>query len=322
MNQPRVIAIDDGNRNIKTQGYTFPAGFMDSEHLPSLGGDTIVYQDKEYTLVDERMPQKNDKTTDDSYIILTLAGIAKELCSDMDALSCITQKECLDVVLLTGLPPSHYKEMASRYAAYYKGSGERIDFVFNSIPFSVRIKDVYVYPQAFAAALTIRDKVKESKIVNIVDFGGYTVDLLQLTDFKPDMKVCTSLYGGVNTLFERINEVSRSKGKQNIPDVIIEGILLREQATLHDASTERVELVQSHASKFAREILLKVSQAGLDLVEHRTVFVGGGSILLREHIENTGLITKPIFVDNVRANVEGYQLLYENRKAVRPQRDS
>jgi len=39
--------------------------------------------------------------------------------------------------------------------------------------FSIRIKDVYVYPQAFAAALTIRDKVKESKIVNIVDFGGH-----------------------------------------------------------------------------------------------------------------------------------------------------
>jgi len=247
---------------------------------------------------------------------------ALQLSGDMDALSCIPMGECLDIVLLTGLPPAHYKEMAARYAAYYKGTEERIDFTFNSMPFSIRIKDVYVYPQAFAAALTIRDKVKESKIVNIVDFGGYTVDLLQLTDFKPDMKVCTSLYGGVNTLFERINEVSRSKGKQNIPDAIIEGILLREQATLHDASAERVELVQAHVNKFARDSLLKVSQAGLDLTEHRTVFVGGGSILLREYIEKTGLVAKPIFVDNVRANVEGYQLLYENRKTVRPQRDS
>ena len=318
----KVIAIDDGNRNIKILNRTFPASYVESEHLPQLGRDTLGYQGKEYTLVDNRMPQKNDKTADECYKILMLAAIGMELSDDMDTVMAVPPGECLDVVLLTGLPPVHYKEMAARYAAYYKGSGEQIDFTFNSIPFSVRIKEVCVYPQAFAAALTVRDKVKESKIVNIVDIGGYTVDLLQLTDFKPDMRVCTSLYSGVNTLFERINEVCRSKGKQDIPDTIIEGILSREQATLHDASNERVELVQAHASHFARDLLFKVAQVGLDLTEYRTVFVGGGSILLREHIENAGLVSKPIFVDNVRANVEGYQLLYNKVSAARAKSES
>ena len=57
----------------------------------------------------------------------------------------------------------------------------------------------------------------------------------------------------------------------------------------------------------------KVSEAGLDLLENRTVFVGGGAILLKEYIKKTRLVTKSIFVDNVHANAEGYQLLYENR---------
>jgi plasmid segregation protein ParM len=136
------------------------------------------------------------------------------------------------------------------------------------------------------------------------------------------MKVCTSLYSGANNLFNQINEVSRSKGKQNIPDAIIEGILLREPTTLHDASSERIELVQTQADRFARELLLEISNDRLDLTEYRTVFVGGGSILLKEHIEKTGLVSKPIFVDNVRANVEGYHLLYENLNPTHTQKEA
>jgi plasmid segregation protein ParM len=60
--------------------------------------------------------------------------------------------------------------------------------------------------------------------------------------------------------------------------------------------------------------LLNIAQEGIDLNENRTVFVGGGSILLRKYIEKSGMVAKPLFINNIRANVEGYQLLYNNRK--------
>ena len=160
MDKTKVIPIDHGNRNIKTINFTFPASYVESKHLPSIGGDILIRQDKEYVFVDMRMPQQNDKTIDESYFNLTLAAIGKELANDMNTLQCSSSGKCLDIVILAGLPPLHYKTMASRYLNYYKGSGEQIDFVFNNISFSIRIKDVYMYPQAFAAALTVRDKVK------------------------------------------------------------------------------------------------------------------------------------------------------------------
>jgi len=58
------------------------------------------------------------------------------------------------------------------------------------------------------------------------------------------------------------------------------------------------------------------------LVENRTVFVGGGSILLKKYIKESGIIADPFFVHDVRANAKGYQLLYDNRKSTQTQSSS
>ena len=63
MNQSKkVVSIDHGNRHIKTINHVFPASYVDTGHLPSFGGDTLKYLNREYTLTDQRMPQKTDKT--------------------------------------------------------------------------------------------------------------------------------------------------------------------------------------------------------------------------------------------------------------------
>jgi len=315
-NQITVIAIDHGNRNIKTQNHVFPASFIESGHLPSIGRDTLTYKGKEYTIADQRMPQKNDKTIDESYFIMTLFAIGKELVDDKN---CYSKSGCIEIELLAGLPPLHCKGFGERYKEYYKSSDKQIHFEFNKIPLTVHIKDVLIYPQAYAGAVTIHDEIKTHKTINIIDIGGYTVDLLQLTDFKPDMTLCTSLYSGVNLLFQQINEMSRSKGMNDIPDNVIEGILMNDSAIMHDASKKRIELVQENATRFAKELLPKISQTGMDLEENRTVFIGGGSNLLKPFIEKTNIVSKPLFINNVRANVEGYRLLYDNQKVVRNQ---
>ena len=320
MDQEIGIAVDHGNRNIKTSRRIIPSGYRESSHLPIMGVDVLTYGGKEYTLVDQRMAQKNDKTSDDDYFILTLFAVGGELLEDIDALTSTSTGECVEIVLLAGLPPLHCKEMGARFADYFKRDGEPIHFTLNNVSISIRIVDVFVYPQAFAAAITAREHFKDMRTVNIVDIGGYTVDLLQLTNMRPDMSVCTSLYHGANTLFQRINERVRAKGAKNIPDLTIEGILLSDDAVLRDCSSERVDLVRENAEQFAHYVVSEISQAGLDLIENATVFVGGGSILLKDYITRTGLVAKPIFVGDVHANAKGYELLYKNRSAARRQK--
>jgi plasmid segregation protein ParM len=45
------------------------------------------------------------------------------------------------------------------------------------------------------------------------------------------------------------------------------------------------------------------------------VFVGGGSILLREQIKKSKKVISPIFVEKISANAKGYELLYRAAKS-------
>lgn len=44
------------------------------------------------------------------------------------------------------------------------------------------------------------------------------------------------------------------------------------------------------------------------------MFIGGGSLLLREYIVNSGKIGKYIFMEDVCVNAKGYKMLYEIQK--------
>jgi plasmid segregation protein ParM len=115
---------------------------------------------------------------------------------------------------------------------------------------------------------------------------------------------------GVNTLFETINDQMRSKGGRDISNSIIEGILKKDPADLAEYSESRIEAVTSAAVSHAERMLAEIEQKGFDLLEDKTVFMGGGSILLKEYILQAGKAKKPIFIDDVHANAKGYYKLY------------
>lgn len=70
------------------------------------------------------------------------------------------------------------------------------------------------------------------------------------------------------------------------------------------------DLVRRQAKEFVDDLLSTLRERGLELRSGPVVFVGGGSILLRRQIEASGKIRTPIFVDDIRANAKGYELLY------------
>jgi plasmid segregation protein ParM len=290
---------------------------MESGHLPSMGGDVLVYQGKEYTLSGKRMAQKNDKTEDEGFFILTLFAIGKELLENPEYSENLKSWDTVQVELLIGLPPLHYKAMYKRFEKYFTDRESRISFELNNKPLVVEITGAQAFPQAYAAAITVYDQIKDSHMANIVDIGGYTVDCLRLSKMRPDMEVCTSFYMGVNTLFQRINEQVRATGAQNIQDSIIEAILMDDWKIISDYSSSRIELVRSMAQIFCAELLSEVSQTGLDLTENKTVFVGGGSILLKDYLIQTGKAAKAIYVDDIHANAKGYYILHNMATAAK-----
>ena len=310
----RVITIDHGNRLIKSEHHVFPSSFVESKHIPSIGGDVLSYGGKTYTLTDQNLPVFNDKTEDERYFILSLFAIGKELANDAETLRKLTPNEHIKVELLIGLPLLHFEAYRYKFERYFTNRTGVIRYELNGKSYSIQITDAHAYPQAYSAAVTMLDKLRGSNRVNIVDIGGYTVDCLQLIKFKPNMALCTSLYWGVNTLFQSINEQVRATGGMDISNSIIEGILRKDPTDLAEYSEKRINTISASAVSHTERMLAEIAQKGFDFEEDRTIFVGGGSILLNEYIHQTGKVKKPVFVDDVHANAKGYRLLYDMGK--------
>ena len=74
-----LIAIDHGNKQIKTvHTQPFTSGLIQGD-TPGFGTDCLTYQGKYYTLTDQRIPYRRDKTEDERFFILTLFAIAYEI---------------------------------------------------------------------------------------------------------------------------------------------------------------------------------------------------------------------------------------------------
>lgn len=55
-----LIAVDHGNKQIKTNHRTFTSSFCVSSTRPPFGKDVLFYKNKYYTLSDQRIPYMRD----------------------------------------------------------------------------------------------------------------------------------------------------------------------------------------------------------------------------------------------------------------------
>jgi len=243
----KIISIDHGNRMIKTENYSFNASYIESSYLPSLTNEVIDFEGKSYTLAEQNNVVLSDKTVDDRYFILSLFAIAKELIGDGG-----TEQHfggAIDIDLLIGLPLQHYKTLKKTFERYFWDRPMPVHFVYNNNKISINIKSVSSYPQGYAAAISIKDEIEDSSLVNIIDIGGYTVDCLEMEDFIPNMELLSSLNRGVNSLFELINDKLRSNIEKELTYKKIEDILKREKYTL-SYDKKLVDLVTDTTKEF------------------------------------------------------------------------
>jgi plasmid segregation protein ParM len=307
----KIISIDHGNRLIKGETNILPSAFIESDFLPTIGGDVLKYNGRAYTLVDESLPVQNDKSEDERYFVLSLFALGKELAQDAEMVRKLTPHDPINVELLIGLPLQHYETYKKKFERYFTDRIGAIRYEFNGKPFLIRFTGAHAFPQAYAAAITAYDRLKDSRVVNIVDIGGFTVDCLQLNKFKPNMALCTSLYWGVNTLCQSINDRVRGAGGRDISDDVIERILRKESDALSEYSENRINIVTTAAKSHVSRMLAEIAQKGFDLDEDKTVFMGGGSILLKDYIIEANKAKKPIFIDDIHANAKGFRLIYD-----------
>lgn len=296
-----LIAIDHGNKQMKTiHCPPFVSGLAESITKP-FGSDILEYQNKFYTLSNQRIPYKRDKTEDDRFFILTLFGIAEEILAGEGY-----GEEVMRISLAVGLPPAHYGAQNQSFVQYFSNRGIE-KFRYRGKPYAIYIEDVRCYPQAFAAAVTMMDKLIEKPRVLIIDIGGFTADYLMMRSGRADLTVCDSLENGVIVLYNRIRTKANSEFDILLEEADIDGILKSGESTYSPAV---VSLVEKLAQDFVNDLANSLRERMLDLMSGMVVFVGGGAILLRRQIEASRKVGNPLFVEDISANAKGYEFLY------------
>lgn len=143
-----IIAIDHGNYAIKTINHSFVAGLSEHTVKPPMTDEIMEYDGRFWTLTGNRLSYMRDKTQDERYFVLTLFAIAKEL----ESAGRLSAFETID--LAVGLPPEHYGILKNKFAQYFKRTGT-VNFVYKDNPVSIIIRNVCVYPQAYAAVVPL-----------------------------------------------------------------------------------------------------------------------------------------------------------------------
>ena len=194
-----LIAIDHGNKQIKTVNCPpFTSGLRESTTQP-LGDTVILYEGKYYSLMDERIPYRRDKTEDERFFLLSLFAIAREV----EKSGNYSPNAVLPIQLAVGLPPAHYGAQYERFERYFKGRGA-VSFTYNGRPFTILINNVLCFPQAYAAACTMLQRLCDEPRAVVVDIGGFTADYLQIKFGEAQLSACDSLENGVILLYNRI----------------------------------------------------------------------------------------------------------------------
>lgn len=296
-----IIAIDHGNYAIKTVNHTFISGLAEHSTKPPMADEILEYEGRYWTLSGQRISYMRDKTKDERFFILSLFAIAKEL----QSAGCSNPVEQID--LAVGLPPEHYALLKDKFAQYFYKPAP-VKFVYNDRPISVMIRSVKVYPQAFAAIATQKAQLKHHLRLFLVDIGGYTTDVLLLSNGRPDMRFCRSLETGVITMN---NDIIRRVGAlhdMRIEDEHIAAVLSGGETILPEAVKKTI---RESAERHASSILDNLRELQVDLRANPAVFIGGGSLLFQKYIANSPMVMQASFLSNQNANAIGYQALAE-----------
>ena len=294
-----LVAIDHGNYAVKTPHFSFISGLAEHTVKPPLADEVLEYEGKYWTLSGKRLSYMRDKTRDDRYFILSLFAIAKELAA-AGSNSAFEQ-----VDLAVGLPPEHFGMLRERFAQYFRRFGT-INFVYNDKPMSIVIRNVYVYPQAYAAVIPQSGQLLKTLRVFVIDIGGFTTDVLLLRNGKPDLQFCRSLESGVITMNNDIIGKISAQHDMKIEDEHISAVL-QGQETILPEDVKRT--IQEAAQLHAKDILDKLRELQVDLRTNPAIFIGGGSVLFRPLLERTSLVTQASYVEDPKANAIGYAML-------------
>ena len=288
-----LCGLDHGFSTMKTTHAIFDNGVEQLGGEATLSNNTLIYNGKNYKVGEGRLPMMKIKTEDESYFLLTLAGVAKELD--------VYHRQNADVILAVGLPFSRFGQEKKEFRDYLYRKGE-ICFCYSGNDYRIRIKDVMVFPQCYAA---IADRMRMYGAESlIVDIGSKTVDVIHVQKYVPVERESTSIPEALIQCMENIKSSVYQICNKKVNEGIIRQMIVDGDAMIpEDCKT----VIKNGLRGFARGIEAKLSELGFDLEMMPVVYAGGGAMVMKRY--GTIRENHVHYLEDIRANARGYEYL-------------
>lgn len=292
-----VVGIDHGFSMMKTPHATFENGVEKLGGEATLSNNTLIYRGNYYKVGEGRLPLMQTKTENENYFLLTLAAIAKE----MD----IYQQQCANVILAAGLPFSRFgKEKEDFYR--YLLRNEKIQFSYSGREYEIRIIDVFVFPQCYAA---IADKLREYGRENlIVDIGSKTIDVIHTRNYVPVESESTSIPAALIQCMEGIKSNVYQNCNRRLSEDMIQQMILEKDVNI---PTDCKVIIKEGLADFAKGMEAKLAELGFDLEMFTVIYAGGGATLMKNYGTLKGANIN--YLEDIRANAKGYEFLAKQK---------
>ncbi len=292
-----LLGLDNGNKCTKTsEGYIAESGFTKSNSEPISASNLLIYEGKFYSIGGNRLSVQMDKTVNQDTFIMSLPAIA-------DAVNIARIEDKSDVILGVGLPIVNYGTLKKKFREYFLR--QDVKFNFNKKGYAIHIIDCRVYPQGYASLITVFNSYKDI-LCNVIDIGGYTVDIFRVENGIIDTASCYSLPDGIITLIANIQQ-ELLKTNIRLTETQIQDIILGREPVIFEADVK--EIIKIMTNEYVENILAKIEEYGFEF-RNPTVFTGGGSMLLRKYIEESTKVRYADFLDQF-ANARGFKILLE-----------
>lgn len=292
-NKIEVIGIDHGWSMMKTASQVFVTGIKEITTTPALFGDTLEYRGRYYKVGTNRQEVKETKIEDDSFYLLTLAAVAKEL----------KRRGLTDarVFLSVGLPLTRFGKERNGFVKYLTADKD-VRFSYESVAYHITIEDVAVFPQCYAAVV---DKLPGfAKKTLIVDVGSWTIDMMPVINRQPDEANCITLPRGLITCMRSINEQCVRQLNGEVDESEIQNIM---RYVRSDIDAEYYEIIRSEIEDFVEKVWNSIREYGYNLKTTPIVFVGGGAVVMKNFSKYGGRNIS--YILDVKANARGYEQL-------------
>lgn len=310
-----VMSIDTGNKMMKTNHFIFHSGIKRKEQKILPGEEGIFFKGINYLESNQRISYLEDKTIDDRYYILTLLGVAKEL--EKEGIETgIHEGGTIPIQLLVGLPPGDYGKQIRKFREYFWRQGKTVYFSYKGKPYRIRYESVKVYMQGYSAYILVANQfhLQEQPKVLLIDIGGFTVDYLLVRYGVVDRTRIDSLPEGIIMLYKRIMVGIRQRFNLYLEEIDIDNILFKRKTPYSELVIRRTFEI---AAEYMSDLLGSFLEFGIDFRTTVTVFVGGGTVLLKDIIDEVWKRYHSTYyvLDDPKANVKGFIKQYMAEKA-------